>query len=313
MNTITMKKPIFFIFVFSFLVINVNAQEVIKLWADHIPFSNGVIEPEVVTDRGHVRNIQDPTISVYLPEEEKANGAAVVICPGGGYGVLAINHEGHEVASWFNEIGIAGIVLKNRLPTSDNITVKSEVALVDAQRALRMVRSNAENWGIDADKIGIMGFSAGGHLASSAGTHYDYGRSDVTDPIERISCRPNFMVLIYPVISMSEEFMHKGSAKNLIGAYPSEAQKIRFSNEKQVTSDTPPTILIHSTDDKGVPVANSISFYEALIAHNVPAELHVFNSGGHGYGLGREDGTSHNSWNGNVESFLKDIVLKENE
>jgi acetyl esterase/lipase len=174
-----------------------------------------------------------------------------------------------------------------------------------------MVRYYAEEWGINPTKIGIMGFSAGGHLASTVGTHYDLGISDSQDPIQQVSCRPDFMILMYPVISMSEDFMHAGSMKNLLGENPSEEQMIRFSNEKQVTSDTPPAILIHADDDKGVPVANSIVFYEALHAHNVPAELHIFNSGGHGFGLGRQDGTSHNIWPENVEAWMKDTVLKK--
>lgn len=303
-----MRKIYFLIIGFALISLTSDAQEVIKLWQGDIPFSNGTIGEEEYTDRGHVRNVQDPAIIVYLPAKEKATGAAVVICPGGGYSVLAIQHEGHDVAKWFNEIGIAGIVMKNRLPTSDNITQKSEVAMIDAQRALRLVRYNAKKWDLDVTKIGIMGFSAGGHLASTVGTHYDYGRARTEDPVEKMSCRPDFMILMYPVISMTEKFMHKGSAKNLIGAEPSEAQKHRFSNEKQVTSDTPPTILIHSTDDKGVPVANSIAFYEALLANDVQAELHVFNSGAHGYGLGRQDGTSHNHWPGNVQAFLVDMI-----
>ena len=229
-----------------------------KLWTGDIPFSNGVIGEEEYTDAGHVQNIQDPTITIYLPEKEKATGAAVVICPGGGYRLLAINHEGHDVASWFNEFGVAGIVVKNRLPTSENITDTSEVAMIDARRAVRMVRHHGADWGIKPDKIGIMGFSAGGHLASTVGTHFDYGIADSSDPIQRVSCRPDFMILMYPVISMSEDFMHSGSMKNLLGNNQSYEQKLRFSNEKQVTSETPPAILIHSSDDKSVPVENSI-------------------------------------------------------
>lgn len=306
-----MKKLPFLIILLTIIAPSINAQETVKLWTDGIPFSNGIIGEEEIPNPGRVRNIQDPTITVYLPEKEHNTGGAVVICPGGGYWLLAIDHEGHDIAKWFNEIGVAGIVVKNRLPTSNNITFKSEVAMIDAQRAMRMTRYNAEEWGIDKDKIGIMGFSAGGHLASTVGTHYDYGMSRTDDPILQESCRPDFMILMYPVIDMSGDIKHSGSAKNLIGENPTESQINRFSNQKQVTSDTPPTILIHSTDDKGVPVANSIVFYEALVAHDVPAELHIFNSGAHGYGLGRQDGTSHNDWPKNVEAFLKDIVFQD--
>ena len=287
------------------------AQENIKLWQGSIPFSNGTIGEEELLEGGRVRNVQDPSIFVYLPEKDKSTGAAVVICPGGGYWLLAIGHEGHDIAKWFNEIGIAGIVVKNRLPTSDNITYKSEVAMLDAQRAVRMTRYNADKWGLDEDKIGIMGFSAGGHLASTVGTQYDYGRSNTIDPVEQTSCRPDFMVLMYPVIDMSGDIKHSGSKKNLIGEDASQTQINRFSNQKQVTADTPPTILIHSVDDTGVPAANSVVFYEALVAHDVPAELHIFNSGKHGYGLGRQDGTSHNNWPKNVEAFIQDMILKK--
>ena len=304
-----MKIYTLFILVLLFSFYQLRAQETIKLWPDEIPYSNGTIGEEEITDEGHVRNIQDPTITVYLPEKEKANGAAVVICPGGGYWLLAINHEGHDIAKWYNEMGVAGIVVKNRLPTSDNITNKSEVALTDAQRAIRMTRHNAEKWNISQDKIGIMGFSAGGHLASTAGTHYDKGISESKDPIQQESCRPDFMILIYPVISFTEKFGHTGSRKNLIGENPSKDLELRFSNEKQITEDTPPTILIHSTDDSGVSPMNSISFYEGLIKHGIAAELHIYNSGKHGYGLGRKDDTSHNMWPENVKAFLEDIVF----
>ncbi len=289
----------------------INAQKTMKLWPDEIPFSNGTIGEEEITDRGHIRNVQDPTITVYLPEQEKATGAAVVICPGGGYGILAIQHEGHDVAKWLNGIGVAGIVLKYRLPTSDNITDTSEVAMTDAQRAIRMVRYNSAEWGIMPDKIGIMGFSAGGHLASTVGTHFDEGITESKDSIQQISCRPDFMILMYPVISMSEGFMHSGSMRNLLGKNPTKEQMLRFSNEKQVTDETPPTFLAHSSDDTGVPVENSIRFYEALHAKGISAELHIFNSGRHGYGLGRKDGTSHNLWPELCAAWLKDMVVNK--
>ncbi len=302
-------KKLFLLILISIFPNTLFAQKTMKLWPEDIPFSNGIVGEEEYTDKGHVKNIQDPTITIYLPEKAKATGAAVVICPGGGYRVLAIKHEGHDIAKWFNEFGVAGIVVKNRLPTSENITDTSEVAMTDAQRAVRMVRHHAADWGIEKDKIGIMGFSAGGHLASTVGTHFDYGIANSADPIQKVSCRPDFMILMYPVISMSEDFMHAGSMKNLLGNNQSYEQKLRFSNEKQVTSETPPAILIHSSDDKAVPVENSIRFYEAMIKNNVPAELHIFNSGGHGYGLGRKDGTSHNLWKENCQAWMMDMVI----
>lgn len=306
-----MKKFTTLLFLILIYATYIKAQETIKLWPQEIPFSTGIITEEIHSDGGRVRNIQDPTITVYLPEKEKATSAAVVICPGGGYWLLAINHEGHDIAKWFNEFGVAGIVVKNRLPTSENITNKSEVALTDALRAVRMVRYKAQDWGIETDKIGIMGFSAGGHLASTVGTHFDLGVLDSKDPIQHYSSRPDFMILMYPVISMTGDFMHSGSMKNLLGDNPDKEQMIRFSNELQVTENTPPTILIHSTDDKGVPVANSIKFYEALNEKGVSAELHIFNSGGHGFGLGRNDGTSHNLWPENVKRWMRDMVISK--
>lgn len=288
-----------------------DATQIIKLWPDKIPFSNGTIGQEEITDKGHVRNIQDPNIAVYLPPKDNATGAAVVICPGGGYWLLAIHHEGYDIARWLNSIGVAGIVVKNRLPTSGNITDTTEVAMTDAQRAVRLTRYHAADWGLDTAKIGIMGFSAGGHLASTVGTHFDYGLKNEADPVQQVSCRPDFMILMYPVISMSEDYMHKGSMHNLLGKQPDKAQMLRFSNEKQVTDDTPITFLAASTDDKGVPVANSIAFYEALLSHGISAELHLFHSGQHGFGLGRRDGTSHNMWSENCRAWLQDMVINK--
>lgn len=306
-----MKSTSFLFLVLLFFSSMGNAQEIMKLWPDTIPFSNGTVGEEEFTDQGHVRNIQDPTITIYLPEKEKATGAAVVICPGGGYWLLAIKHEGHDIAKWFNEFGVAGIVVKNRLPTSQNITEPSEVAMTDAMRAVRMARYYADEWGIEKDKIGIMGFSAGGHLASTVGTHYDLGVADSEDPIQKISSRPDFMILMYPVISMTDAtIMHLGSMRNLVGENAPKEQMIRFSNEMQVTKDTPPTFLVHSTDDGGVPVANSVRFYQALVDHGVNAELHIYNSGGHGFGLGRKDGTSHNHWPDACKAWMKDIVFE---
>jgi acetyl esterase/lipase len=309
----TPKMRLFTILLFSIFTTFstcLKAQEVMKLWPESIPFSNGTFGEEEYTDAGHVRNIQNPTITIYLPDKAVATGASVVICPGGGYRLLAIQHEGHDVARWLNGLGIAGIVLKNRLPTSENITDTSLVALTDALRAMQMVRHYSDQWGLKADQVGIMGFSVGGHLASAAGTLFEMGTPALQDEVQKQKKRPDFMILIYPVITMSENFMHRGSMRNLLGSDQSPERQQRFSTEKQVTDRTPPTILIHSSDDKAVPVANSIAFYEALIEHKVPAELHVFNSGGHGYGLGRRDGRSHNLWTKNVELWLHDIVLK---
>lgn len=233
-----------------------------------------------------ISKVQVPDLKVYLPSESIATGEAVVICPGGGYHILAYDWEGEDIARYWNSKGVAGIVLKYRLPTSESQLVPHKSPLMDAQRAMRYVRYNAKSWGIDPGKIGIMGFSAGGHLASSLSTHYDAGDPDSADEIERMSCRPDFSILMYPVISFTGEFQHSGSRKALVGE--DTTLMSYFSNELQVTDDTPPAILIHASDDKGVPVKNSIVYYQALIENGVPAEMHIYPYGGHGFSLAKD-------------------------
>lgn len=217
---------------------------------------------------------KSPAIIVHRPDQPV--GAAVVICPGGGYGVRVVEPEGHGIARWLGAHGIAGVVLEYRLPRGD-----SAVPLLDAQRAIRTVRANAARWGCDPARVGIMGFSAGGHLASTAGTHFDDGRPDAADPIERISCRPDFMLLVYPVITMGAG-THAGTRSNLLGPNPSAEAVALFSNERQVTARTPPAFLAHARDDVAVPISNSQAFRDALVAHGVAAELLELPSGGHG-------------------------------
>lgn len=244
-----------------------------------------------------------PTLTIYLPAKDKATGAAVVICPGGGYGHLAMDHEGHQIARWFNSFGVAGFILKYRHSRS-GAGYRHPAPLQDAQRAVRMVRSGAKRWNIDPGRIGIMGFSAGGHLASSAGTHFQNRYSDAKDVIDRQSCRPDFMILMYPVVSFTESFTHKGSRKNLLGENPDSELVENLSNEKQVTTETPPTFLVHANDDKPVPPENSIAFYLALRKANVPAEMHIYEKGGHGFGLGKQN-TAESSWSVRCEDWLK--------
>jgi acetyl esterase/lipase len=222
-----------------------------------------------------------PTLTVYRAPKDKANGAAVVICPGGGYSGLAMDHEGHQVARWLNSLGVTGVLLKYRLAP-----YRHPVPLQDAQRALRTTRAHAQEWGLDPKRIGILGFSAGGHLASTAGTHFDAGNAGASDPVERVSCRPDFMILLYPVISFTAPYTHKGSRANLLGKEPEAGLVASLSNETQVTAQTPPTFLVHTSEDTGVPPENSVAFYLALHKNRVPAELHVFEKGRHGLGLG---------------------------
>jgi acetyl esterase/lipase len=241
-----------------------------------------------------------PTLSIFIPKEVKPNQTAVVICPGGGYTHLAFEKEGTKVAEWFNSIGIAAFVLKYRMPTDLTMKNKSVGPLQDAQEAIRYVRQNAAKWNIDPNKIGILGFSAGGHLASTASTHYD---DKVYESAYKVSARPDFSLLIYPVISMENEITHKGSQNNLLGNNPSKELIDSFSNEKKVTSKTPPTFLIHATDDTVVIPENSINYYLALKKNGVSAEMHVYEKGGHGFGLGVADTSKF--WTRDCEEWLK--------
>lgn len=222
-----------------------------------------------------------PELRIYLPAKEKATGAGVVICPGGGYGILATDHEGHQIARWFNTIGVAGFVLKYRHAPR----YRHPAPLADAQRAIRHVRANAGQLNVSPRRIGIMGFSAGGHLASTAATHFDSGKPESEDPVERVSSRPDYAILGYPVISMIEEYGHAGSRQRLLGDNFDSQLAEFLSNEKQVTKETPPCFLFHTGEDAAVPVENSLAFYRALTKAGVPAELHVYQYGPHGVGL----------------------------
>jgi acetyl esterase/lipase len=273
--------------VLSFQII--NAQEIIiPLWpAGKVPNYQKTAEVEK-RDTGEVIGVslvQSPELTVYLPAKRTATGQAVIICPGGGYGRLSYNWEGSDPARLLSARGIAAIVLKYRLPNSKSNITPHLSPLADAKRAIRIVRANAAKWNIKKDRVGIMGFSAGGHLASTLATHFDAGNAAAADSIECQSSRPDFAVLVYPVISMSKPIMHAGSRNNLIGATPDSSLAKLYSNELQVTKETPPTFLVHASDDKSVPVENSLLFYQALKDHGVPAEMHIYPTGGHGFGL----------------------------
>ena len=254
----------------------------------------------------HGTSIDKVTITVHRPGNQ--NGMAIIICPGGGYGGLVTGAEGHGIATWLNQHGIVGIVLEYRLPKGN-----SAVPLLDAQRAIRLVRSKASEWGCDPKRIGIMGFSAGGHLASTAGTHFDDGDAKAADPVDRISCRPDFMILIYPVISLGEKG-HGGTRANLLGQNPSDEKLKLFSNELQVTARTPPAFLAHAKDDTVVPSENSRMFYDALKKNNVPAEYVELAQGGHG--LNGYKGPTWIEWQEKslkwleAMGFLKEVTLQ---
>jgi len=258
--------------------------------------------------RGNDPNLDMPAITIYSPSDLIDNSTAVIICPGGGYHELAIDHEGHDIAKWLNTMGITGIILEYRMSEGG---YSHPIPLMDAQRAIKTVRYRAIELDVDPSHIGIMGFSAGGHLASTAGTHYDNGNPEAEDPIEKLSSRPDFMILCYPVIAFGESYTHMGSQLNLIGDQPSEELIRSLSNEKQVTEDTPPVFLFHTDEDTNVPPMNSIVFYCALRKVNVPAEMHIYRKGPHGLGLaqyivGTED------WPEACEQWLRGLGLLNN-
>ena len=256
-----------------------------------------------------ISEVRMPTMAVYLPPAEKATGAAVVICPGGGYSGVAIDREGHDVARWLNSICVAGIVLKYRMPRPAETVGQVPWPLQDARQAIRITRQNAEEWKLDPARIGIMGFSAGGHLASTVGTHLDEGQSKSADPLARLSARPDFMILIYPVISFRDEVGHTGSRNNLLGRTPDPKLIEEYSNELRVTPRTPPTFGVHTKDD-GVKIANSILFHEALKKEGVPSRLEIYEKGGHGYGLGTAGGDVA-TWPARCEEWMKSMKLLE--
>jgi acetyl esterase/lipase len=261
---------------------------VVLLWPNGAPGAKGTAP----TDQ--------PRVTVFPAPPEKSVKAAVVICPGGGYGVLAAGHEGREIAAWFNERGITALMLEYRLGSKG---YQHPAPLLDAQRAIRYARSQAETLGYAADKVGLIGFSAGGHLASTAGTHFDDGDKEAADPIDKFSCRPDFLMLGYPVITMGEQ-THAGSKRNLLGENP-DPQLVEFlSNEKQVTVQTPPTFLFHTSEDTVVLPENSALFYLALRKHKVPVELHIYEKGKHGVGLAAKDPVL-SSWSGRLEDWLR--------
>lgn len=262
------------------------AQTVMPLYADSIPNSKPAPDEEK-TDTSRksvpmVSKVSVPTLTIYLPPKEKATGAAVVVIPGGGYRNVAIGHEGYDVAKRFNEMGVAAFVLKYRLPSDVTMVNKEIGPIQDAQRAILLVREKAKEWDIDKDRVGIIGFSAGGHLAATAGTHFNHAYINAG---KRANLRPDFMILVYPVISFADSICHKGSRENLLGNNPSPEKKMEYSNELQVTKKTPPTYLVHAENDSTVKVQNMLLFAAALQKNKVPFDFYLYEKGGHGFGL----------------------------
>lgn len=267
-------------------VVSLASAQWANLWPIEAP---GAKQPPAGTEKTgeglRLTDIEIPQYQVYLPEKDKATGAAVVILPGGGYGILASGHEGHEIAKWLTERGIAGIVVKYRVSSNPAFGYQFPVPLLDARRAIRTVRAKAGEWGIDPKKVGIMGFSAGGHLASLCTTRFgDSFTQETQDGVDKENCRPDFSILIYPVISMDPAITHSGSRKNLLGGNPDATLVEKCSTERAVTKETPSVFLLSTSDDM-VDCRNSLSFAAACKAKGVPVSLHLFESGGHGYGL----------------------------
>lgn len=288
-------------------MLNISAQNGIEmpLYSDKIPNSKETKNPEKIDTRANgtrfISLTAIPTLTVFIPNTP--NGKAVIICPGGGYRGTAIDHEGLMVASVLNEAGIAAFVLKYRTPNDTTCVDKSLAPLQDAQQAMRMVRQNAVKWQVNPLKVGIMGFSAGGHLASTAATHFlKNADPSVTDTT---SVRPNFVILGYPVINLSDSLMHKGSRENLLGKKPTAEQIQLYSNDLQVTPQSPPTFLVHAADDKTVKVENSIAYYMACIKNGVSVEMHLYPKGGHGFGMNNP--TTEDKWFERLLNWLKNM------
>lgn len=303
-----MRRTFLFLFLSTMIVhTGSEAQLVIPLYEAQVPNSRAAPDEEwqeLGTDGIlRIHAVSKPSLTVFLPDKKKRTGDAIVICPGGGYRILAADHEGYSVARTFAEQGIAAFVVKYRLPDDRTLVDKTIGPLQDAQRALQMVRANARKWGIR--RVGIMGFSAGGHLAATAGTQFQTG---LIPNKKRLSLRPDFMVLVYPVISFRDSIGHMGSRDNLLGKHPTSEKIIAYSNEMQVTPQTPPTFLIHAKDDGGVNVANSTLFADALKRARVPHKIYLYEKGGHGFGMINK--TSEVRWMDQVVAWMRELSMK---
>jgi acetyl esterase/lipase len=298
-------KKLLFSTALLILMNNVQAQQEMPLYPNGVP--NSISVPNTQKSETNkdgiliISNVTVPTLTVYTPEKGKANGTSVIICPGGGYWILAASHEGSDVAKEFNKMGVTAFVLKYRIPNEKAQIDRTIAPLQDAQQAIRMVRKDALKYGINPNRIGIMGFSAGGHLAATASTHY---MKPVGENADETNVRPDFSILVYPVISF-KEFGHRGSADQLIGKTPTPDLVELYSNETQVTKETPPVMLVHAGDDMAVPVKNSLSYYEACQKNGVSASLVIYPKGGHGFGMNNK--TTKEKWMDNVGRWMESM------
>jgi acetyl esterase/lipase len=298
-----MKRLILFVTLTCCTLLSYS-QTVLSLYSDSIPNSKPVPDQEKsdTNQKGIVTGISKvsrPALTVYLPPADKATGAAIIVIPGGGYRFEAVDHEGVQVAKKFNEMGVAAFVLKYRLPDDATMVNKEIGPVQDAQRAIQLVREKAKDWSIDKDRVGIIGFSAGGHLASTAGTHFDHAYINVG---KKNNLRPDFMILVYPVISFADSITHMGSRDNLLGKNPSPEKKLEYSNELHITKKTPPTFLVHAENDSTVKVQNMLLFATALQKNKVPFDFYLYDKGGHGFGLNNP--TSDVKWIDLVHEWL---------
>jgi acetyl esterase/lipase len=303
-----MKKLASILFILIIAMHNNYAQTTINLYDSVVPNSKPYTTHEWWEPQSNGDTIVSftsvPTLTLFLPDKKIANGTAVIICPGGGYWVTSIVKEGFAVAREFNKMGVAAFVLKYRIPNDSSMVDRKIGPLQDAQRAIQLVRMHAKEWNVDVNKVGIMGFSAGGHLASTASTHFNHSYIDNKD---NINLRPDFSIFIYPVISFQDSIGHIGSRDQLIGKNPPKDLTDLFSNELQVTAQTPPTFLVHATDDDVVPVMNSVAYYEALLHNKVSAEMHIYKAGGHGFGM--YDPTTKDLWMERCKNWMQSMNL----
>tara|TARA_Y100001934_G_scaffold144339_1_gene173334 strand:- start:134 stop:1063 length:930 start_codon:yes stop_codon:yes gene_type:complete len=297
-----LTATIYFLFLFTAYA----QKDVIPLYPEGVKCGNNLPAVTDYDGSGRIfKKVVDPDIWYYPTQKKDKNKTAVLVIPGGGYYGLWFDHEGVKVANWLNEQGISAFVLKHRVPHWESEDCRSKVALSDAQRSIRIIRANSKKWGINPDKIGVLGFSAGGHLASTLSTHHDNGLNESELEIDKISSRPDFSILIYPVITMQDTpYTNMGTRINLLGEMPLEDSLNYFSNELQVKEDTPPAILIHTDEDKVVPPENSINYYLALRKFNIPAALHIWEGGLHGLGLADNYKGAFKNWPETVKNWL---------
>tara|TARA_B100000963_G_scaffold35979_1_gene26937 strand:+ start:1552 stop:2484 length:933 start_codon:yes stop_codon:yes gene_type:complete len=304
-----MKNLFFLKICFLGILISTAQEKKISLYPEGVACENNLKEEVEYDSSGRIfKKVVNPEIWYYPSSKAPKNKkkAAVLVIPGGGYWGLWFDKEGVDVAKWLNTLGVSAFVLKHRVPHWESNDCRSKVALLDAQRAIRIIRANSGKWEISQNKIGVLGFSAGGHLASSLSTHHDNGLDLSNIEIDKTSSRPDYSILVYPVITMKPPYAHMGSRKNLLGEIPNEEHVNYFSNELQVRDDTPPAILFHTDQDKAVPAENSIKYYLSLRKYNIPAELHIWQSGAHGLGLAKDDGLPFKDWPKTCEQWMID-------